>query len=113
MRQFGRGRRLKPNKNSGKAALAQTLPQFPPAGVLDSRPVGPKDEQVEEWLRTLKSKPDFKGQFANLKKHVSAAQKIFESGTPKAKFGLDDKIASRLTIRNLSTTIAVAQFTAA
>ena len=54
-------------------------------------------------------------------KHVATVQDLFKQGhstTPKrmtsaaVKFGLDEKLAARLTVRNLSKVIAAAQFEA-
>ena len=50
-------------------------------------------------------------------KYVTTVQELFKSGTAKdemveaaTRFGLDSKLAARLSIKNLSTVIAVAQF---
>ena len=84
---------------------------------LDSRPKGATNEHVAEWLAGFKTKPEFKGKYQQLVKYVGTVQELFKSGTAKdemveaaTRFGLDSRLAARLTIKNLSAVIAVAQF---
>ena len=84
---------------------------------LDSRPKGATNDHVAEWLAGFKTKPEFKGKYQQLVKYVSTVQDLFKNGTAKdemveaaTRFGLDSKLAARLSIKNLSTVIAVAQF---
>ena len=84
---------------------------------LDSRPKGATNEHVAEWLAGFKNKPEFKGKYQQLVKYVSTVQDLFKNGAAKdemveaaTRFGLDSKLAARLSIKNLSTVIAVAQF---
>ena len=98
---------------------ARKLLTSPPENKLDSRPKGAIDQHVEDGLQTLKTKPAFKGKLTQLKKHVTTLQELFKHGPSKqelttaaVKFGLDENLAARLTIKNLSTVIAAAQFLA-
>ena len=84
---------------------------------LDSRPKGASNEHVADWPAGFKTKPEFKGKYQQLLKHVTTVQELFKSGTAKdemveaaTRFGLHSKLAARLSIKNLSTVIAVAQF---
>ena len=84
---------------------------------LDSRPKGASNEHVADWLAGFNTKPEFKGKYQQLLKHVTTVQELFKSGTAKdemveaaTRFGLDSKLAARLSIKNLSTVIAAAQF---
>ena len=84
---------------------------------LDSRPKGATNDHVAEWLAGFKNKPELKGKYQQLVKYVSTVQDLFKNGTAKdemveaaTRFGLDSKLAARLSIKNLSTVIAVAQF---
>ena len=79
---------------------------------LDSRPKGASNDHVADWLARYKSKPEFKGKYQQLLKYVNTVRELFKSGTAKhevveasTRFGLD----SKLSIKNLSTAIAVAQ----
>ena len=88
-----------------------------PKRKLDSRPKGATDDHVTEWLNTFKTKPEFKGKHPKLVKYVKIVQDLLKTGTAKdeivsaaVRFGLDAKLASRLSLKNLSATIAVAQF---
>ncbi|CAE7409942.1 unnamed protein product, partial [Symbiodinium sp. KB8] len=88
-----------------------------PKRKLDSRPKGATDDHVTEWLNTFKTKPEFKGKHPKLVKYVKTVQDLLKTGTAKGeivsaaiRFGLDAKLASRLSLKNLSATIAVAQF---
>ncbi|CAE7851959.1 unnamed protein product [Symbiodinium necroappetens] len=91
-----------------------------PKRMLDSRPKGATDDHVTDWLNTFKTKPEFKGKHAKLVKYVKIVQDLLKTGTAKdeivsaaVRFGLDAKLASRLSLKNLSATIAVAQLEAA
>ncbi|CAE7228717.1 unnamed protein product [Symbiodinium sp. CCMP2592] len=95
---------------------AEQLPKDPQRK-LDTRPKGATDDHVTEWLATYKNKPEFKGKYQLLVKHVQTVQKLLKTEASKDQlvsaakdFGLDPKLASRLSIKNLSTVIAVAQF---
>ena len=84
---------------------------------LDSRPKGASNDQVADWLAGFKTKPEFKGKYQQLVKYVTTVPELFKNGTAKDKmveaatrFGLDSRLAARLSIKNLSTVIAVAQF---
>ena len=72
---------------------------------LDSRPKGATNDHVSEWLASLKNKAEFKGKYKELVKYVGVVQDIFKSGAFQSP-----KLASRLSIKKLSTCIAVAQF---
>ncbi|CAE7879746.1 CACNA1G [Symbiodinium microadriaticum] len=109
-------KRAKSGKESSEEE-AKKLLKSSPKNMLDSRPQGAMDHHVEDWLQTLKNKPYFYGKFTELRKHVSTVQELFKQGfskqeltTAAVKFGLDENLASRLTIKNLSTAIAAAQF---
>ena len=88
--------------------------------MLDSRPKGATDDHVTDWLNTFKAKPEFKGKHPQLVKYVKTVQGLLKKGaandeivTAAIRFCLDAKLASRLSLKNLSATIAVAQFEAA
>ncbi|CAE7367804.1 unnamed protein product, partial [Symbiodinium sp. KB8] len=90
-----------------------------PKRKLDSRPKGATDDHVTDWLNTFKTKPEFKGKHTKLVKYVKIVQDLLKTGTAKdeivsaaVRFGLDAKLVSRLPLKNLSATIAVAQFEA-
>ena len=75
------------------------------------------NDHVADWLAGYKTKPEFEGKCQQLLKYVTTVQEFFKSGTAKdemveaaTRFGLDSKLAARLSIKNLSTVIAVAQF---
>ena len=103
--------------------LAQSEAQkllIDPQRNLDSRPKGATNDHVDEWLASYKTKPEFKGKYQKLVKHVQAVQELLKTGVAKdelvsaaTNFGLGAKLASRLSVKNLSTAIAVAQFKAA
>ena len=83
---------------------------------LDSRPKGATNDHVAEWLAGFKTKPEFKGKY-QLVKYVGTVQDLCKNGAAEdemveaaTRFGLDSKLAARLSIKNLSTVIAVAQF---
>ena len=83
---------------------------------LDSRP-GVSNDQVADWLAGFKTKPELKGKYQQLVKYVTTVQELFKNGTAKdemveaaTRFGLDSRLAARLSIKNLSTVIAVPQF---
>ena len=72
---------------------------------------------LQSGLPGSRLNPSFKGKYQQLVKYVSAVQDLFKNGTAKdemveaaTRFGLDSKLAARLSIKNLSTVIAVAQF---
>ena len=88
--------------------------------MLDSRPKGATDDHVTDWLNTFKTKPESKGKHAKLVKYAKIVQDLLKTGTAKdeivsaaVRSGLDAKLASRLSLKNLSATIAVAQLEAA
>ena len=77
---------------------------------LDSRPKGASNDHVADWLAGYKTKPEVKGKYQQLLKYFNTVQELFKSGTAKDKmveaatrFGLDSKLAARLSIKNLST----------
>ena len=91
-----------------------------PKRKLDSRPKRATDDHVTDWLNTFKIKPEFRGKHTKLVKYVKIVQDLLKTGTAKdeivsaaVRFGLDAKLASRLSLKNLSATIAAAQFEAA
>ena len=84
---------------------------------LDSRPKGASNDQVADWLAGFKTKPEFKCKYEQLVKYVATVQELFKNGAAKdemveaaTRFGLDSRLAARLSIKNLSTVISVAQF---
>ena len=84
---------------------------------LDSPLKGASNDQVADWLAGFKTKPEFKGKCQQLVRYVATVQELFKNGTAKdemveaaTRFGLDSRLAARLSIKNLSTVIAVAQF---
>ena len=86
--------------------------------MLDAQPRGAKDEHITEWLNTFKG--TFKGEFTVFKKHVRVVQELLKKHCSKAelveaatRFGLDQKMAVRLNVRNLSSVIHAAQYQAA
>ena len=88
-----------------------------PQRKLDSRPKGATNDHVAEWLTSYKTKPEFKGKYQQLVKYVQVVHQLLKTGVAKdelvsaaVNFGLDAKLASRLSVKNLSTAIAVAQF---
>ena len=91
-----------------------------PQRKLDSRPKGANNDHVDEWLASYKTKPEFKGKYQKFIKYVQVVQELLKTGIAKdelvstaVNFGLDAKLASRLSGKNLSTAVAVAQFKAA
>ncbi len=74
---------------------------------------------IEKWLKSHQSQ--FRGHATAFKKHVSeVSQVLTSSGINKtefvscaARYGLNEKLAARLSISNLSTFIAACQFQAA
>ena len=112
---------IDPDAQNDAQSEAQKL-LIDPQRKLDSRPKGATNDHVDEWLASYKTKPEFKGKFKyqKLVKHVQVVQELLKTGVAKdelvsaaTNFGLDAKLASRLSVKNLSTAIAVAQFKAA
>ena len=110
---------IDPDAQNAAQSEAQKL-LIDPQRKLDSRPKGATNDHVDEWLASYKTKPEFKGKYQKLVKHVQVVQELLKTGVAKdelvsaaTNFGLDAKLASRLSVKNLSTAIAVAQFKAA
>ena len=110
---------IDPDAQNAAQSEAQKL-LSDPQRKLDSRPKGATNDHVDEWLASYKTKPEFKGKYQKLVKHVQVVQELLKTGVAKdelvsaaTNFGLDAKLASRLSVKNLSTAIAVAQFKAA
>ena len=90
----------------------------PPIRTISTPPKGFRDEQVDAWVETYKS--TFKDKFGALKKHIKTVQEILKEQCNKSqlteaavKFGLPETSASKFSIKNLSTMIAVAQYVSA
>ncbi len=84
----------------------------------NNRPSSVTNEHVDSWLQSLK--PQYKGKFRELTKHVSHVVRLLSEHSDKTElikaataFGLDAKFASRLSVSNLSKCIAVAKYQAA
>ena len=110
---------IDPDAQNDAQSEAQKL-LIDPQRKLDSRPKGATNDHVDEWLASYKTKPEFKGKYQKLVKYVQVVQELLKTGVAKdelvsaaTNFGLDAKLASRLSVKNLSTAIAVAQFKAA
>ena len=94
------------------------LLQDPPVRQILTQPKGGGDEDVVAWLDAYK--PMFKGNWRQFKKHLQTVQDLLKKHCSRAelveaaiKFGLDQKMASKLNIRNLSAVIHAAQYVAA
>ena len=110
---------IDPDAQNDAQSEAQKL-LIDPQRKLDSRPKGATNDHVDEWLASYKTKPEFKGKYHKLVKYVQVVQELLKTGVAKdelvsaaTNFGLGAKLASRLSVKNLSTAIAVAQFKAA
>ena len=84
-----------------------------------SFPTATAKDAMDKWLKAHQSQ--FKGQAVAFKKHVSevcnvpqnSAASEAEYVSASAKYGLNEKLAGRMSINNLSTFIAACQYEAA
>ena len=98
---------IDPDAQNAAQSEAQKL-LIDPQRKLDSRPKGATNDHVDEWLASYKTKPEFKGKYQKLVKHVRLFRNSSKQESPKTNwfrqqpiFGLDAKLASRLSVKNL------------
>ena len=58
-----------------------------PQRKLDSRPRGATNDHVDEWLASYKTKPEFKGKYQKLVKHVQVVQELLKNRSCWGRIG--------------------------
>ena len=103
-----------PEQSPAKAILSKAVTEKP-----DSVPTAAMQSAMDKWLKAHQAQ--FKGQAFAFKKHVAQVCTVLQNSSASkaeyvsaaAKYGLNEKLAGRMSITNLSTFIAAWQYEAA
>ena len=79
----------------------------------DSFPTAATQSAMDKWLKAHQAQ--FQGQAVASKKHGAQVCTVLQNSSAQAaaKYGLNEKLAGRMSITNLSTFIAACQYEAA
>ena len=76
---------IDPDAQNAAQSEAQKL-LIDPQRKLDSRPKGATNDHVDEWLASYKTKPEFKGKYQKLVKHVRLFRNSSKQESPKTNW---------------------------